>query len=253
MDRILIAWYGWLSGLTQGAVLAVGGWADRVELPLLGAVAFGLLGAMSPCQLTTGLGALAFASARPGGGRPLGLALAYVTGKVTMYSLVGGVIVLAGLQLQAASIPVVLVARRALGPLMILIGLGFIGLWRLRFDAGQRLAARFRQRLHLHGAGGAYLLGVVFSFALCPTLFWLFFGLAVPLALRSAGGWTFPGLFAVGASLPLLAAAGLVAVGVGAADAVVGGFRWLERPVRVAAGTILVLAGLHDTLVYWAL
>jgi hypothetical protein len=44
------------------------------------------------------------------------------------------------------------------------------------------------------GAGRAYLLGLAF----CPTLFWLFFGLTVPLALRSAGGWSFPGLLAAG-------------------------------------------------------
>lgn len=134
---------------------------------------------------------------------------------------------------------------------MILIGLGLLGLWRFRFGAGQRLAGRLRERLRLRGAGGAYLLGVAFSFALCPTLFWLFFGLTVPLALRSAGGWTFPGLFALGASLPLLAVASLVTAGVAAADAVAGGLRRLERPLRVAAGAILILAGLHDTLVYW--
>ncbi|MGH7307428.1 MAG: sulfite exporter TauE/SafE family protein [Candidatus Rokuibacteriota bacterium] len=252
MDRILIAWYGWLSSLTQGAVLALGDWADRAELPLLGAVVFGIIGAMSPCQITTSLGALAYASARPGGGQPLGLALAYVAGKVTVYSLVGAGVVV-GLQVQTVSIPVALVARRALGPLMILVALGLLGIWRLPFGAGYRLVGRLSERLRLHGAGGAYLLGVVFSFALCPTLFWLFFGLTIPLALRSAAGWTFPGLFAVGASLPLVAAAGLVAAGVAAADGVAGGFRRLERPVRVAAGIILVLAGLHDTLVYWAL
>ncbi len=253
MDRILMAWYGWVSGLTQGAVVALGGWADRVELPLVGVLVFGLIGAMSPCQITTSLGALAYASARPGGGRPLGLALAYVAGKVTVYSLVGASVVVAGLQLQAVSIPVVLVARRALGPLMILVALGLVGLWRFPFGGGHRLAGRLHERLPLRGAGGAYLLGVAFSFALCPTLFWLFFGLTVPLALRSAGGWTFPGLFAVGASLPFLAAAGLVGAGVAAADGVVGRFRSVERPVRVTAAIILVLAGLHDTLVYWAL
>jgi hypothetical protein len=48
------------------------------------------------------------------------------------------------------------------------------------------------------GAGRAYLLGLAFSLAFCPTLFWLFFGLTVPLALRSAGGWSFPGLLAAG-------------------------------------------------------
>jgi len=253
MTRIALAWYGWLSGLAQGPALALQGWADRVELPLLSAVVLGLIGATSPCQLTTNLGALAWASAKPGGGRPVLLTLAYVAGKMSVYTLVGGGVILAGLQLQAASIPVVIVARKALGPLMILIGLGLLGLWRFRLGLGQVLAHRLRERFKAPGAGGAYLLGVAFSFAFCPTLFWLFFGLTVPLALRSAGGWAFPGLFALGSSLPLLAIAGLVAAGAGAAEVVAGGMRRLGPPVRVGAALILLLAGVHDTLVYWAL
>jgi len=34
---------------------------------------------------------------------------------------------------------------------------------------------------------------------------------------------------------------------------VAGGMRRLEPPVRVGAALILLLAGVHDTLVYWAL
>jgi cytochrome c biogenesis protein CcdA len=253
VERVILAWYAWLSSLTQGGVLALGGWADRVELPPLSAVVFGLIGAASPCQLTTNLSALAYAVARPGGTRPLGLALAYVAGKVTVYSLAGALVVLAGQGLQAASIPVVLAARRALGPLMIVVGLGLLGLWRPRLGAGQRLALRLRLRLSGSGPRGAYLLGVAFSFAVCPTLFWLFFGLTVPLALRSPGGWSFPGLFALGSSLPLLAVVGSAALGAGAADTLAGGVGRVARPLRAGAAAVLLLAGLHDTLVYWAL
>ncbi|MBI4638633.1 MAG: sulfite exporter TauE/SafE family protein [Candidatus Rokubacteria bacterium] len=253
MERLVVAWYAWLSSLTQGGAVALGGWADRIELPPLSAVVFGLIGAASPCQLTTNLSALAYAVARPGGTRPLGLALAYIAGKVTVYSLAGALVVLAGHGLQAASIPVVLVARRALGPLMIVVGLGLLGLWRPRFGAGQRLALRLRERLSGSGPRGAYLLGVAFSFAVCPTLFWLFFGLTVPLALRSPGGWSFPGLFAVGSSLPLLVLVVLAALGAGAADTLAGGMGRIARPLRVGAAVVLLLAGLHDTLVYWAL
>ena len=104
-----------------------------------------------------------------------------------------------------------------------------------------------------HGHRGAYLLGVVFSFAFCPTLFWLFFGLTVPLALGSTGGLAFPALFAAGASLPLLAMTTIVGAGLGTAGRFVGGLRRAERVLRVAAGAVLILAGLHDTVVYWLL
>jgi cytochrome c-type biogenesis protein len=252
VSRLVVAWYGWLSGLTQGLVLGLQGLADSIALPAAAAVIFGLIGATSPCQLTTNLGALAYAAGRAGRGRAFGLTLAYVAGKVTVYTLVGAAVVLAGLQLQAVSIPVVLIARKALGPLMIVVGLVLVGVWRPRFSIGQRLAARLGG-----GAGpgvpGAYLLGLVFAVAFCPTLFWLFFGLTIPLALKTAGGWSFPGLFAIGSSLPLLAVAALVTAGAGAIEGLVGSIGRLERPLRIAAAVVMVIAGLHDTLVYWML
>lgn len=252
MSRLVVAWYGWLSGLTQGLVLGLQDLADSIALPAAAAVIFGLIGATSPCQLTTNLGALAYAAGRAGRGRAFALTLAYVAGKVTVYTLVGAAVVLAGLQLQAVSIPVVLIARKALGPLMIVVGLALVGLWRPRFSIGQRLAARLRGGADT-GVPGAYLLGLVFALAFCPTLFWLFFGLTIPLALKSAGGWSFAGLFAIGSSLPLLAVAALATAGAGAIEGLLGSLGRLERPLRIAAAVVLVIAGLHDTLVYWML
>ena len=136
---------------------------------------------------------------------------------------------------------------------MVVVGLVLLGFWRPRFSLGHRLAAQLRGGVTGTGATGAYVLGLVFSLAFCPTLFWLFFGLTIPLALKSAGGWSFAGLFAIGASLPLLAVAALVTAGTGAVEVVAGSLRRLERPVRVAAAAVLVIAGLHDTLVYWTL
>lgn len=253
MEQLVLNWYGWLSGLTQGTAFRLQEVTERVDVPLLTAVIFGLIGATAPCQLTTNLGALAWVSAHAGRGRPATLAMAYIAGKVTVYTLVGGLVILAGLQLQAVSVPVVIVARKALGPLMVVVGLGLLGAIRLRAGFGQAWVLRVRDRLAGHGHRGAYLLGVIFSFAFCPTLFWLFFGLTVPLALRSTGGLAFPGLFAVGASLPLLAVTAIVGAGLATAGRLVGGLRHADRVLRVAAGTVIILAGLHDTIVYWLL
>ena len=253
MEQLIVKWYGWLSALTQGTAFGLQAVTERVEVPVVTALVFGLIGATAPCQLTTNLSALAWVSAHAGRGRPTTLAVAYVAGKVTVYTLVGGLVILMGLQLQSVSVPVVVVARKVLGPLMVLVGLGLLGALRLRAGFGQQWALWFRDRLAGHGHRGAYLLGVVLSFAFCPTLFWLFFGLTVPLALRSTGGLTFPGLFAVGASLPLLALTIVIGAGVGTASWFAGGVRRVEPVLRMVAGTVLVLAGLHDTIVYWLL
>ena len=72
MSRFIVAWYGWLSGLTQGLVLGLQDLADSIAVPAAAAVIFGLIGATSPCQLTTNLGALAYAAGRAGRGRAFG-------------------------------------------------------------------------------------------------------------------------------------------------------------------------------------
>jgi len=251
MQQLILVWYIWLSKLSQGFAFAVEGWIEGVNLPVASAVLFGLIAAASPCQLTTNLGALAYAARESSRGGTFASAVAYAAGKVAVYSAVGALVILAGLQLQAVSIPVVIVARKLLGPLMVLVGLGMLGVIRLRGAFGQRLGLKLRETLTARGAGGAFLLGVVFSLAFCPTLFWLFFGLTIPLALRSVAGWSFPGLFALGSTLPLLTVAGLIALGFGAVELVAGRMARVHRVVSVAAGAIFVLAGLHDTVVYW--
>src|SRR3970282_323741 len=170
MAEVVIAWYAWLSGITQGPILVIQDWIEGSSVPLVSALLFGLIGATSPCQLTTNLGALAFSASRAGTAPVLGASLAYIAGKVLVYSVVGGLVVVLGLQLQGVSIPVVVVARKLLGPLMLLVGLA---------------CCRRRAGKASGGGRGAFLLGVAVSFAFCPTLFWLFFGLTVPLALRS--------------------------------------------------------------------
>jgi len=147
MDQIVVTWYGWLAGLTQGVVFWLESWSDRIQLPVVTAMLFGLIGATSPCQLTTNVGALAYAAARPGGARPFVVTLGFVAGKVSAYAAIGALIILTGLELQSRAIPVIVVARKALGPLMIAVGLGLLGAWRLRVGLGLGLAARISRRL----------------------------------------------------------------------------------------------------------
>lgn len=253
IKALMREWYLWLSQFSAALAVPVSSLADRVELPFVIVVLFGVVGAVSPCQLTTNLSAMAYVSSRLGEGRPWREALAYLLGKMLVYTAVGGAAIWLGLQLQAAAIPVVIVARKALGPLMIVIGLGFLGVLRLRGSVGRGFSAWLRARLPRTGTRGAFLLGVAFSFTFCPTLMWLFFGLMIPLALRSPAGWTFPGLFAVGTTLPLIAYAGLLAAGNGAGGGLVERLRRSSRLITRIAGIVFVLVGVHDTLTYWAI
>ena len=250
---LMTQWYLTLSRASAALTVPVSGLADQVELPLVSVLLFGLIGAVAPCQLTTNDSAMAYVSSRIEEGRPWREALAYLLGKVLVYTLVGVAVVLVGRQLEAAAIPVVIAARRVLGPLMVVIGLGLMGAVRLRGSLGRGVSDWLAARLPRRGAWGAFLLGVALAFTFCPTLFYLFFGLTIPLALQSAAGWTFPALFAAGTALPLLAFAGLLAVGSGLAAGLVAGLKHSHRTVSRVAGMVFIVAGINDTLTYWAL
>ncbi len=246
-------WYIFLSQLSATLGEPVRQLADRVNFPLVNAFLFGLMGATAPCQLTTNLSAIAYVSRGLDDGRAWLEAVAYTLGKVFVYTVVGGVVIGLGFQIQGLAIPVVVVARKVLGPLMIIIGLVFLGAVSLQFSLGQKLAAEFQHRLAARGPWGAWLMGVVFAFAFCPTLFLLFFGLTIPLGLRSDAGLLVPGLFAVGTALPLLVYAGLLSAGNGRAGPFVRRLSRGHSTVRRVAGAIFLLAGINDTLTYWSL
>jgi len=97
------------------------------------------------------------------------------------------------------------------------------------------------------------ILGMAFALAFCPTLFLLFFGLTVPLALTSSYGIVYPIVFGLGTSLPLIVLAALVAFGGTAQHGALLGLGSAGRWIRPAAALVLLLAGFNDTFVYWFL
>lgn len=247
-------WYSVLSQLSATISTPFYALADRVELPLLSALLFGLIGALSPCQLTTNASAMAYVSRQFGEAKVAWKeAVAYTLGKVLVYTMAGGVVILLGVQLEAASIPIVRAARKAVGPLLIVIGLSFLGLFRLKGSVGEGFSSWLKARITQQGVLGAFLMGIAFSFAFCPTLFWLFFGLTIPLALGTKGGLVYPGIFALGTTLPLFAFTAILSFS----------SQWAETSLKRQAavhpllsrvvGVIFLVMGVNDTFTYWAL
>lgn len=248
------SWYIVLSRMSAWLSGPVNALADQVNVPMVSVFLFGIIGAAAPCQLTTNLSAMAFVSRGTGSeATPLRLAVAYTAGKAVVYTAIGGLIIFLGLRLDSATVPVVVAARRILGPLLILMGLILLGIIRWRFEAGGRLRRWLEARLPQEGSGGAFLMGLAFSVAFCPTLFWLFFGLTIPLGLRSPIGWSYPAFFAIGTATPLLALAGVATLGGRALAGSRGRAVRIGRVANRIAGIVFLLAGINDTLTYWAL
>lgn len=256
MSELIAEYYAWLSQLANTLTFPISNAANTINIPLVSALLFGLLGATAPCQLSTNVAALAYLSRQVETPRRMwGQTAAFIAGKVTVYLLIGGIVIGLGLQigqLTETAVPVAVVARRVLGPLLIVVGLIMLGLLHPRLSVGSRfstwLEAKARGR---RGLLPAYLMGTAFSFTFCPTLFWLFFGLTIPLAIASPGGVIFPGVFAVGTAVPVLILATLLASGSINVRQAVKRFKaadvWLQRVV----GIVFILIGLNEIVLYW--
>lgn len=251
MQQLALQWYGALSTINAAVAEPLRALAAGVGIAPLSALLFGVIGTTAPCQLTTNVSALAFVarSASDRGSVARGAA-AYLLGKVLVYTVLGLAVILAGRELAQSAIPVVAVARKILGPVMIVLGLYLLGALPLRFSVGSGIAGWLEDRAG-SGTAGAFVLGTAFALAFCPTLFLLFFGLTIPLALSAPAGALYPGVFALGTTLPLLGFAAVMAVGASTTQGFLRGARRIDAWLRPAAGIVLILAGLNDTVMYW--
>lgn len=250
---LAMTWYLWMASLTAGVTPAVQGLDARVGVPLVSALLLGVLGAAAPCQITQSIGMVALLG-QPNPGAPRWrAALAYVSGKALVYSALGVIAVALGAGLNEIAIPVFVVVRKAFGPLLIVVGLLMIGVLRWRWAPGTRLASRLRAAARERARHAPFLFGVAFGFSFCPTLFGIFFGLLIPLALSRPDGLLYPAVFGLGTALPLLALLAIVASG---GESLTRSARRVgrgQRLVAVLSGVLLVLLGLNDTVVYWLL
>lgn len=249
----LAQYYFFLTQLFAPIRTALADLSYDIQIPFLAAIVLGLVGAFSPCQLSTNVAAFAFISrdvTEPK--RVARSALAYALGKILIYSIVGGITILLGVKLQQVSIPVVLFTRKALGPVLILLGLLMLGIVKLSWPIFARLSERLRQNLvERHDARGSFLLGVAFSFAACPTLFVLFFGTLIPLATASFGGMAFPAFFAVGTVVPLMLFIALIAFGAQSITPFMKKLRAADVWVSRIAAIVFILVGINEILLYW--
>ena len=255
MQEIAANWYSFLNTLNAALSYPLGSFSDQLGLPAVTAIILGVIGALSPCQLSTNAAALAYVNRQTTGApaivKSYGLALGYILGKATTYTLLGALAWGLGQGLNALLLPVVQGVRQWLGPALILMGLALLGWLPWRRTVGARLSFWLEERVGERGGPlAAYLLGMAFALAFCPTLFWLFFGLLVPLILANSAGVLFPALFAAGTAVPILLLTPLIGAGRGRWQAGARRLRAGGQVVNAVAGVVFLLAGLNDTFLY---
>ena len=212
-----------------------------------GALWLGVLTSISPCPLATNIAALSYVGRHVASPRKAMLAGAlYTLGRTIAYVAIAALVISALLSMVEVSATLQRLAAKALGPLLILVGVALLGVIPLPpFGGGMA------QRMHgMAGRGvwGAIPLGMAFALAFCPVSAALFFGCLIPLATAHASPLALPALYGVGTAMPVLGFAILVAAGAASLGSAYERMRKIERWARPATGIVFILAGIYETL-----
>jgi len=220
-----------------------------IDIPLVSAIALGLLCAVSPCVMATNVAALAYVgrkATQPG--RALMTAVLYTLGRMFSYTAIGVLIVLVGLEVGALSRLLQGAGSKFIGPFLIMIGIVLLFAGRLPALSGggalQRLGARFGDM----GVFGGFPLGALFALAFCPYSGVLFFAVLIPLALRTTGGVVLPAVFAIGTGVPVLVFGALLSFGVARVSSWTDRLTRADRVIRLAAAIVFIGAGVYYLL-----
>ncbi len=219
-----------------------------ISLPGFSAFMLGVMASIGPCTLATNLAALAYISRRISDRRfAVTSGALYTLGRMITYSVLGMLIIYAGLSIPLIANFLQDFGEKATGPLLILVGLIMLFLDRISFGEHNSTVANAAGRLADMGLMGALPLGIVLALAFCPYSAVLFFGVLIPLAFQTKGGVGLPALFALGTSLPVLLFGTMLTLGVTGAAKWINAISSAEKNIRIAMAILFIVIGLVYT------
>ena len=221
--------------------------AESSGMPVVTAFALGLLTALSPCPLATNIAAVGFIGRDIENRRRIFLSgLLYTLGRIVAYTVLG--VVLIGILREGASLFgiqkfIAKYGKIIIGPALLVIGLFMLFGHRLPLPSfgfkgnGEGIAK--------HGGWGAFLLGVLFALAFCPTSGVFYFGMLIPMSATATAGYLLPVVFAVATALPVLVIAWILAFSAQRIGVVYGRMQSIQKWLNRVVGVLFVAIGVY--------
>lgn len=220
---------------------------DSSTTPALTAFLLGLLTAVAPCPLATNIAAIGFIGKDiESRSRIFYKGLLYTLGRVIAYTLLGIILIMIfkeGSSLFGIQKFIGKYGELILGPALLLIGLFMLFGNKLKLPSfgfkgnGEGLARK--------GRWGAFLLGVLFAMAFCPTSGVFYFGMLIPMSATTAAGYLLPILFAVATALPVLIVAWILAFSVQHIGSFYGKMQTVQKWLNRIVGGLFSIIGVY--------
>jgi cytochrome c-type biogenesis protein len=140
--------------------------------------------------------------------------------------------------------------KKYLGPVMIIIGLIMLNVIRLNFIGKSKMKDKLGEKFKNKGLLGSFLLGVIFAMAFCPYSGAMYFGILVPMTIKSELGASLPLFYALGAGSLVLFFTVVIAFSIQKLGVYFNRITKVERVMRVIAGLLFVLTGSYYVMIY---
>jgi cytochrome c biogenesis protein CcdA len=177
-------------------------------------------------------------------------AVLYTLGRMFSYSVLGVLMVVVGLEIPWVSLALQQISEPVLGPFLILVGLIMLGINKISLGRGSSKLASLGEKVADWGMIGGFLFGVIFALAFCPYSAVLFFGVLIPLALKSTGGLGLPAVYAIGTGLPVLLLGILLSFGISRVSSWINTLNRVQPIIRIVVSLIFIGVGIYY-LVLW--
>ena len=227
---------------------------DSSTTPVLTAFLLGLLTAISPCPLATNIAAIGYIGKDIEDRRRVFLnGLLYTAGRIVAYTVLGLVLILIirqGASMFGIQKFIGTWGELLLGPALIVIGLLMLFSHRLNLPQFGFNGSNV-EGLKRHGGRGAFLLGVLFAMAFCPTSGMFYFGMLIPMSATATMGYLLPVVFAIATALPVLIVAWLLAFSMQEVGRFYGWMKDIERWTTIIVGVLFVLIGLYECYIIY--
>ena len=217
---------------------------ENSTMPWLTAFLLGLMTAISPCPLATNITAIGFISKDiENRNRVFISGLVYTLGRAITYTAIAFIIFLGADQLKFGGF-FQRYGEKIIGPLLVLIGLFMLDIFRIKFPGFNRLTSGMKDKKKW-GYFDALLLGLLFALAFCPYSGVLYFGMLVPLTVSSASGLYLPVIFALATGIPVIIIAWVLAYAVSGIGNVYNKIKAFELWFRRIIAVMFIAAGLY--------
>lgn len=223
---------------------------DNYNIPILSALALGLMTSISPCPLATNITAIAYISKNISNKKMVFLSgMVYSLGRAFSYTVVGLILYFGASKFHISKF-FNQNGEKFLGPLLILLGLIMLNIIRINFFGKSSFTEKLSEKFKNKGLLGSFFIGVIFALAFCPYSGALYFGMLIPMTISSADGLYLPVVFAFGTGLPVILFTYLLAFTAGSVGNFFNRITKIEVVMRKVAGVVFILAGTYYVLIF---